>query len=66
MSFCIKCGTQFNEGDSFCVSCGNPLTEPTQELRTQPKTQPQPTLCGEKTPVIPGRGSSVAGMILGP
>ncbi|MBR5279831.1 MAG: zinc-ribbon domain-containing protein [Clostridia bacterium] len=65
MSFCIKCGTQLNDGDAFCVSCGNPVVEEKQALQIQPQTQSQPTLCGDTTPVVPGRGSSVAGMILG-
>ena len=65
MSFCIKCGTQLNDGDSFCVACGTPVVEEKQEVQMQPQMPSQPTSYRDTKPIIPGRGSSIAGMILG-
>ncbi|MBP3391314.1 MAG: hypothetical protein J6L76_00825 [Clostridia bacterium] len=65
MSYCSKCGNQFSDGDSFCAFCGNSVVEKKQELQIQPQTQSQPSLCEDTPPNMPGRGSSIAGMILG-
>ena len=42
--FCVKCGTEFDEGSKFCVACGQRRSEvvpPPKEVATSP---PEPRL----------------------
>ena len=42
--FCVKCGTEFDEGSRFCVTCGQRRSEvvpPPKEVATSP---PEPRL----------------------
>lgn len=74
MSFCTKCGNQLNDDDAFCAVCGNPIMQQTQtqpqeqasqsQMQIQSQVPFQQPVYGYFKPRIPGRGLSIAGMIL--
>ena len=64
MAFCTKCGKQLDDEAAFCSACGNPTSN---SYAAQPPYSPaysQPQQIVYVRPKIPGRGFSIASMVL--
>lgn len=63
--FCANCGSEVNENAAFCLNCGAALNNsndiPNNYVSNQ-NTQPNYTY---SKPKVPGKGLSIAGMVLG-
>ena len=55
--FCTNCGKQLAEGEKFCSSCGTPTNATTP--------QAAPVYSAANNAKTPGKGASIAGMVLG-
>ena len=58
--FCQKCGCKNLDGSPFCSNCGSPMNAQNNQFRYQQNINFQ-----MQKPYIPGKGMSIAAMVLG-
>ena len=61
--FCPNCGSQNPDGAPFCSACGQAMSAP--QAPVQQPVYGAPVYGANQKPAVPGKGLSIASMVLG-